>query len=153
MAWGRAATMDQARLPVSSDFLAAVEAAVVRARQSPDECVAFMAAGNVPVFAQRRPDLAQARAGGCTACTYLGLWADSWVGYEWSEHGIIWLFEEGIRKQGGDLTQQALITLLHEMDHALQRDHVLEALGRRQTATAAAAGVRDYDGGYGRASP
>lgn len=145
MIWGRGtATIDAAKLPVSPEFLEVVGGAVAVARMSSDECVAFMAAGHVPVFAQRRPDQAQARAGGCTSCTYLGLWADSWPGYEYSEHGIIWLFEEGIRKQGGDLAQQTLATLLHEMDHALQRDHVLDAL-RRQKAAAG--------GGYGRASP
>ena len=150
MTWGRgAATMDQARLPVSPEFLEVVQAAVDSARLSSDECVAFMAAGHVPVFAQRRPDQAQARAGGCVSCTYLGLWADAWGGYERSEHGIIWLFEEGIRRQGGDLGQHTLATLLHEFDHALQRDHVLDALRRQKAAAAVAGGV-----GYGqRASP
>lgn len=151
MIWGRGAgaTIDEARLPVSSEFLEVVQVALSVARMSSDECVAFMAAGNVPVYAQRRPDLAQARAGGCVACTYLGLWADTWPGYDYSEHGIIWLFEQGIRKQPGDLGQETLATLLHEMDHALQRDHVLEALGRQR-----AAAQTGYHGGHEhRASP
>lgn len=76
----------------------------------------------------------------CRACTFLGLWASSWPGYEQSPHGIIFLFEDGIRKEiekkkdmgvRATLQEECLRVFLHEVDHALQRDHVLEAMGRK----------------------
>lgn len=80
-----------------------------------------------------RPDM------NCRACTFLGLWASYWPGYERSPHGIIFLFEDGIRKEiakkrevglNSTLQEEGLRVFLHEVDHALQRDHVLEALGK-----------------------
>jgi hypothetical protein len=113
--------------PPSEEFKRAVASALGLARVSPDEAVRFMV-DQVPVYAQYAPDESQARAGGCANCIYLGLWADHWPGYPAAPHGMIWLFEYGIRSMGGDLHRQVYATLLHEMDHALQRDHVLEGL-------------------------
>lgn len=126
---------------VSPEFMGAVQWALATAGQSPDEAVRYMVE-TVPVYAAPRPDIAQAQAGGCPNCVYLGLWAARWTGYQQSPHGIIWLFEEGIRRMGGRLPQQTLGTLLHEFDHALQRDHVLEALGQHKALAAAAMGYR-----------
>ncbi len=76
----------------------------------------------------------------CRACTFLGLWTSSWPGYEKSPHGLIFLFEDGIRKEiekkreigvNSNLKEESLRVFLHEVDHALQRDHVLEALGKK----------------------
>jgi len=122
----------------SPAFHAAVKWALEEAKHSPDEVVRF-AAYYIPIWVQYRPTPDQARAGGCEQCTYLGLWADRWPGYEKSPHGHIWLFEDGIRRMGGGLQQQALATLLHEFDHALQRDHVLEGMNRAKAELAAMA--------------
>jgi len=100
---------------------------------SADDAVAYMAQF-IPIYTQYRPTPEQAKAGGCVNCTYLGLWADRWPGYPSYEHGIIWLFEEGIRSRSGDVQAQVFSTLIHEMDHALQRDHVLDALERKRSA-------------------
>jgi hypothetical protein len=111
--------------------MAAVDLALAEAAQSSDPAVAYMAQ-HVPVYAQLAPTEQQAVAGGCPNCWYLGLWANSWPGYEMVPHGTIWLFEAGIRHSTKDVVQGALSTLLHEMDHALQRDHVLEAMELKQ---------------------
>ena len=120
------------QIPASADFMAMAEWARQRAMESEDPAVAF-AAANVPIFTMPYPTTGMAQAGGCGSCTYLGLWASDWPGYEPSEHGIIWLFEHGIttRARNGDVQQQTLLTLEHEIDHALQRDHVLEAMQRQ----------------------
>lgn len=118
---------------LSQEFIVALTEAQHLAAQSPDSAVAYMAQ-QVPTYAQERPTPEQARAGGCPTCTYLGLWASSWPGYTPSAHGTIWIFEEGVRRQGGNLVDAAYRTILHEMDHALQRDHVLERLGQRALA-------------------
>jgi len=118
---------------VSQEFLSAVRWASEQAAQSDDEAVRFII-HYVPVYAQARPTREQAIAGGCVRCTYLGLWTSSWPGYPDAIHGTIWVFEEGIRAQGGDLYQQTLATLKHEIDHALERDHVLEHLKQAKAA-------------------
>lgn len=89
-----------------------------------------LAAYEVPVFLQTRPDLEQRQAGGCLNCTYLGLWTDHWPGYGKPDHGLVFLFEDGIKARAtqGNLETQTFETLRHEIDHALQRDHVLEKL-------------------------
>jgi len=119
---------------VSQEFLAAVKWASEQVAEDEDEAQRF-AIHYVPVYAQAHPTREQAVAGGCTKCTYLGLWSNDWPGYPKTDHGTIWLFEQGIRSQGGDLYQQVLSTLKHEIDHALERDHVLEHL--RQVKAAA----------------
>ena len=119
----------------STEFDNAVRAAIDAAQNSPDEAVRF-AIHYVPVYVQARPTHDMAVAGGCPSCTYLGLWAQSWPGYTARDlgiqqenwHGVIFMFEEGIRRQGVPLSIQAQQTLFHEIDHALQRDHVLEHL-------------------------
>jgi hypothetical protein len=123
---------------VSPAFVDAVRWALDQAKHNPDEVVRF-AAHYIPIYAQRTPTQEQAEAGGCPTCTYLGLWADRWPGYDAAPHGTVWLFEDGIKRMGGDVRKQALGTLLHEIDHALQRDHVLEALQAAKADIAAAA--------------
>lgn len=127
---------------VSPEFKAAVQWAIAQAQVSDDEPVRF-AINYIPVYADTDPTPQQAVAGGCATCTYLGLWSDEWPGYPKAAHGTIWLFERGIREQAmresrGDLYAQTLATLLHEIDHALQRDHVLEHLGQVKQAAAMA---------------
>jgi len=123
---------------VSSEFEAKVRDALHMAQQHQDEAYRFMAV-EVPVYAQMMPDQQQAVAGGCPSCTYLGLWADRWRGFPDQPHGTIWLFEDGIRKQGGHLGEKVYATLLHEFEHALGRDHVLDAIKANK-----ALGIRPY---------
>lgn len=124
-------------LPCTSQFIAAVQAAIARAKESDDPAVRY-AATIVPIYAQPKATQSQALACGCRDCPYLGLWANAWPGYDVSDHGIIWLFEDGIRKTmdktGLDMETQCLSVLLHEIDHALQRDHVLEAMEAQRRA-------------------
>lgn len=121
---------------VSEEFKQACEAARIAALGADDDAVRYMAEV-IPIYAQARPTREQAMAGGCATCTYLGLWADRWPGYPNSAHGHIWLFDQGIRAIGGNLHRQVYSTLLHEFDHALQRDHVLDAMeGRKNGANA-----------------
>ena len=135
---------------VTAEFIDAAEAAIAYVRNSDDPQVAY-AAANVPIFIMPFPNSAQAHAGGCPSCTYLGLWANKWEGYAPSTHGIIWLYEDGIRsKAHGDLINQTIKTLEHEIDHALQRDHVLAAmrskglLGEAPTGASPCACEPDY---------
>lgn len=115
-------------LPSSPEFITAANLAVAEARLNPDQAIAY-AAHVVPVYVQPRPDTAQATAGGCADCTYLGLWASSWPGYGEPDHGIIWMFEDGIRKNSpGSLQNKTLEVLIHELGHALDRDHVLDEM-------------------------
>lgn len=129
------------RLP-SPEFIAAVEAARHRALETggdqDDDAIRYMAE-TIPTYAQFAASPDQARAGGCPNCVYLGLWADRWPAYPDSRHGMIWLFDQGIRSVGGDLRAQVYQTLLHEYGHALQRDHVLDEMERRRNIHRAAA--------------
>jgi hypothetical protein len=131
---------------VSQEFYRAVEDAIIVCRNWDDDAIAY-AAYHVPVYVADRPTRAQARAGGCPACTYLGLWCDKWPGYPASPHGIIFLFEDGIASTAGmertTLTVKTTEVLHHELEHALQRDHVLDALERRRAMYAAAGLVYD----------
>ncbi len=117
----------------TTEFQNAVKAAIDSASRWPDDAVQYMS-HHVPVYAMTVPTPEQAKAGGCANCTYLGLWASSWPGYPPAPHGTIWLFETGIRSIGGDLRQNTLAVLLHEYDHALQRDHVLDAMAAAKAA-------------------
>lgn len=129
--------MEERREP-SPQFVAAVKGAIQQARDYEDDAVQYLASleYGIPVYAQFKANQEQARAGGCDNCLYLGLWASSWNGYPNSPHGLVWLFETGIRAQGGNLQQEALRVLLHEFDHALQRDHVLDAMQAKMAAGA-----------------
>ena len=124
---------DLSKMPPSEEFKRAVGSALGLARVSPDEAVRYMV-DFVPVYVQAAPTYEQAAAGGCPTCTYLGLWVDRWPGYPTAPHGSIFLFEDGIRKYSPDVYKQAYATLIHEMDHALQRDHVLQGLQRAKAA-------------------
>ncbi|RJO60344.1 MAG: hypothetical protein C4542_09640 [Dehalococcoidia bacterium] len=115
----------------SAAFIAAVRAALDRAKAHNDRAVVYMADA-IPVFAQLDATPEQKKAGGNPNGLFFGLWAREWPGYPYSQHGLVWLFERGIRSLGGDLVNNAFTVLLHEFDHALQRDHVLEALERKQ---------------------
>ena len=121
---------------VSDEFYQAVESAIVTCRDWDDDAIAY-AAHHVPIYVAYRPTKAQARAGGCVTCTYLGLWCDRWPGYKASQHGIIFLFEEGIASTANmDLTTleaKTTAVLHHELEHAMQRDHVLETLERKRS--------------------
>ena len=99
---------------------------------------------------QATPEMAS--AGGCPHCTYLGLWSDYWPGFKTGKHGAIWLFQNGIYQMGprqysdlvdwrgrpmltsqidgGQLTANTYEVLLHELGHALQRNHVLDDMER-----------------------
>lgn len=112
---------------VSPDFRAAVDYALQQAAHFPDDAIQYMSA-KVPVYMAAVPTPQQAQAGGCPNCTYLGLWAAAWPGLPPAPHGMIWLYEEGIRRTGGNIYEQVMAVLLHEYDHALQRDHVLDAM-------------------------
>ena len=122
---------------VSPEFFRAVQAACRACEQWDDDAIAY-AATHVPVYAERRATPQQARAAGCRTCIYLGLWADEWPGYGSHPHGIIWLFEDGIRQTASqneaDLTNVVIAVLHHELEHALQRDHVLDAMERQRAA-------------------
>ena len=122
---------------VSPEFFQAVQAACRACEQWDDDAIAY-AAAHVPVFAERRASPRQAKAAGCTTCMYLGLWADGWPGYGTYPHGIVWLFEDGIRQTASqdetDLTDATIAVLHHELEHALQREHVLDAMERRRVA-------------------
>jgi len=118
---------------VTPDFLGAVQTAMYRASNHPDPAVRY-AANNVPIYPFPKADRSQANAAGCPNCTYLGLWADHWSGYPTKRHGLIWLFEDGIRRDGADLDACVYNVLMHEIDHALQRDHILEAMRDQRVA-------------------
>ena len=96
---------------------------------------------NVPIFPAIVPTPQQAKAAGCEKCTFLGLWANSWPGYPASKHGDIWVFEDGVVKQaknkGIPVQAQVEDTLIHEAQHALGRDHVLEAMHHASPLVAA----------------
>jgi len=111
----------------SSEFKQAVHQALAAAARYPDDAIQYMAV-HVPVYVGVNATPDQAAAGGCVKCTYLGLWAASWPGYPYAPHGSIWLFERGIRSVGGTLSENTLAVMVHEFGHALQRDHVLEAM-------------------------
>lgn len=117
----------------SDEFVTAIDVAVGVLRYHQDSAIAY-AIQNVPIYAQRQPTPEQRRAGGCPNCTYLGLWANYWPGYPQTEHGLIWLFEDGIRRMRTDLYDQVAATLIHEIEHALQRDHILQRVNPRQPA-------------------
>lgn len=112
----------------------------------------------VPIYLLPKVDPRQAAAGGCPHCEYLGLWADYWPGYPPTKHGSIFLYEEGIMRlvergrlastvsppfsereyladfildvanTHGPLVGNICDVLVHELSHALQRDHVLDAM-------------------------
>lgn len=138
---------------VTPEFRMALAKSLELAAQEPDDAVNYMTR-HVPVYGLYQPTSEQAVAGGCTTCTYLGLWARAWAGYPPAPHGIVWLFEEGIRKQGGDLTQQTKRVLIHEFGHAAQKDHVLDAMEaekkQRAMARPFAAGYKPCGGCPGR---
>ena len=121
---------------VSLDFQEAALQAWRMAQNNPDPAVRY-AVQNVPIYTLAAPSRRQAIDGGCPNCTYLGLWADQPGpdypvppgGYPASNHGYIWLFEEGIRNcSDAELDSQTHAVLIHEIDHALQRDHILDAM-------------------------
>ena len=128
---------------VSPEFQEAVLQAWNRAQHNPDPAVRF-AAQNVPIYVTNKVTPAQARDAGCPDCTILGLWAahayadypPAEGGYPASNHGLIWLYEDGIRSCAGNLEETTHSVLIHEIDHALQRDHILEAMRKQQPAEA-----------------
>lgn len=92
-----------------------------------DDAIRWMAQ-RIPIYLEWEATPEQARAAGCPTCTYLGMWSDQWPGMETSAHGAIWLFERGILSMRGDPVHNAYDVLVHEMGHAVQRNHVLDAM-------------------------
>ena len=123
-------------MPTSSEFLDLAKAVRLWVIQYHDDEAAAFAASVVPIWTMRDANPEMKRAGRCPGCRFLGLWAKKWTGYTDEEHGHIWLFEEGIREEarrkGISLSDQLADTLIHELDHALERDHVLEHMRRAQ---------------------
>lgn len=110
-------------------------------RNHQDERVRFMNR-TIPVILQYAPTTQQAAAGGCPDCTYYGLWVNSWPGYPKprdpvQNHGLIFLFESGVRRGFESLDEGVINVLLHEMDHALGNDHVLEDMMNHKAAAMA----------------
>ncbi len=124
-AWDNSVPAYQREL--SAQFKEATELAVRKALQERNDAIRYMARA-IPIYRQYAPTPEQARAGGCVKCHYLGLWTAQWPGYENSQHGLIILFEEGIRFVRTDMWEQTYATLLHEFGHALQLDHILDAM-------------------------
>jgi len=124
-------------LPPSQEFAATASYAWwLAANREPDDARQY-AANHVPVFILAEADPRQKGASGCRQCRLLGLWARQWPGYhEDAPHGMIWLFEAGIREQASrankSLADMTYEVLIHELDHALERDHVLEAMERER---------------------
>lgn len=137
--------------PTTYEFHEATRRALDAARTVDDACVQYVLQ-HVPVYIQPFPTPEQLRQSGARGKMLLGIWAPRWPGLETGPHGLIVLFEEGIRwsaeNHGNALNTETLAVLLHEIQHALQRDHILQAVEKEQEAWGASA--RGY--GYG-ASP
>ncbi len=119
----------------TDNFFFVAGEAMRRASEQPDDATRYMA-DNIPVYAVYDVTPEMNIAGQHPGAVYLGLWADPatarrW-GYDTDKHGTIWLFEKGLRSIGSDVAAATLKTLLHEMGHALQHDHVLDALEKAQ---------------------
>ncbi len=112
---------------VSENFKSAVRSAIDAAAQVPDDAIRYMAQ-TIPIYLDVAATPEQGAAAGCPQCQFLGLWADHWTGYPDEPHGTIWLFEQGITLLPGDPVNSIYDVLVHEMGHALQRDHVLDAM-------------------------
>jgi hypothetical protein len=140
------------------DAVAAAQSAILE--RVPDDAVRYMLTGwgkvseVVPIWLAEAASPAQLAETGCPHCAYLGLWAPSWPGYPSSPHGMVWLFERsirgmrksmpadtaqlvylqpsllGIKAAHGPLVGNVADVLVHELQHALQRDHVLDAMER-----------------------
>jgi hypothetical protein len=140
---------------ISSEFHNAILKAIDLLSQVPDDAIQYLVNGmpdTVTLYGDPTASPSQAAAGGCAHCTYLGLWADAWPGHKIGKHGAIWLFENGIRQMGqgqyddlvawdgrplkgtaqapDQLTSNTYEVLLHELGHALNRDHVLDEVER-----------------------
>ncbi len=113
---------------VSQEFLDLALIAQDAALNAPDDAVQYMVQ-MVPIHLQYDPTHDQRVAGGCLNCTYLGLWTDQ--DPRPSQHGHIWIFEHGITAVSKDVLGQIYQTIIHEMGHALQRDHVLDGMHAR----------------------
>lgn len=124
---------------LSPQFVATVNQALQMAKDptiTRDDSRRWMAS-NIPIFLEDQASPQEAEAAGCPWCTYLGMWTPDWPGFPRSEHGLILLFEDAIRSMRGDLVANVYQVLTHEMDHALQRDHVLDAMEAERKAAAA----------------
>lgn len=123
---------------ISEGFKQAVARAIAAANQAPDDAIRYMAR-TIPIYLDQEASVEQSTAAGCATCSYLGLWANGWPGYPPEPHGTIWLFESGISGMGGDIAENAYDVLVHEMSHALDRDHVLDAMEAEARGLAAPA--------------
>lgn len=124
---------------LSEHFKALARAAWERAMDptlTPDDAIRYMAQ-HIPLYLNVAATPDQAAAAGCPSCTYLGMWTDNWPGIPRDadhQHGSIWLFEAGILGMRGDPVANVYEVLVHEMGHALQRDHVLDAMEAERRA-------------------
>jgi len=112
---------------LTEEFREATNLALMKAMREPNDAIRYMAT-HIPIYRQYEATDDMRKAGGCPDCEFLGLWTQEWPGYENSQHGLIILFERGIRYKKRDLWQQCFDTLIHEFGHALQEDHVLDAM-------------------------
>jgi hypothetical protein len=120
----------------SPRFKEAARSALLRAMdpaRTPDDAIRYMAR-HIPIYLEYEASPQQAAEAGCAQCPYLGMWTPDWPGYERSPHGTIVLFEKHMQHMHGNLEDNAYEVLTHEMGHALQRDHVLDALERDRVA-------------------
>ena len=140
---------------ISAEFNDAIFKAIDLLSQVPDDAIQYLVNGmpdTITLYGDTTASPSQAAAGGCAHCTYLGLWADAWPHHKIGKHGAIWLFESGIRAMGqgqysdlvawdgrplkgtpqapDQLTSNTYEVLLHELGHALNRDHVLDEVER-----------------------
>lgn len=116
----------------SDEFVAIVQQARLMAAAAPDDAIRYMAHA-IPINVLPYIIPAMAAAGGNPGRPHRGLWTDQWPGLGKPEHGMIWIMEDGNRlSAGGDLLWTTYETLTHEMAHALQRDHVLDAMERER---------------------
>ena len=82
----------------------------------------------VPIWAQYAANPTEAAAAGCESCRYLGMWSGNWPNLPPARHGNIILFEDAIMRLSGDPVKRCAEIIVHELGHALERDHVTDAL-------------------------
>jgi hypothetical protein len=123
--------------PPTPQFIKAVQEALAIARESPDEKIRYCV-DYVPIVMLMIPTEEQANAGGSPGSSYMGPRVDKWPGYPVYDHGMIFIYEQGIQMQARDndisLRDSALRTILHEYDHALRRDHITNGISRAKRA-------------------
>ena len=113
----------------SEDFIHEVQIALNEVvGQHPDKAVRY-AAEVVPVYVMPYPTSELEAAASCDFCHHLGRWIPGSHDGVDAPHGTVYLFEKGITDEAEanrhDNTYGALV---HELGHALNRDHVIEEM-------------------------